>query len=110
VRLFISLALIVLAVLFAVQNADVVPVSILFWEFRASLAIVVVISCVIGALACAIACLPALHQRSSALRTLQRRQKELETDNADLLQRVPLAREDDFPRGAIDDETDTAMR
>lgn len=109
-RLFISLTLIVLAVLFAVQNAVVVPVSVLFWEFRASIAIVVVISCVVGALACAIACLPVLYQRSSTLRTLQRRQKELETDNADLLQRVPLARDDDFPRGAIDDQTDAAMR
>ena len=103
-RLFISLVLIVLAVMFAVQNAEVVPVSVLFWDFRASLAIVVVISCVVGALVCAIAFLPALYQRSSALRALRRRQKELETDNADLLQRVPLAREDDFPLGAIDDE------
>lgn len=103
-RLFISLALIVLAVMFAVQNAEVVPVSVLFWDFRASLAIVVVISCVVGALACAIACLPALYQRSSALRALRRRQKELETDNADLLQRVPLAHEDDFAPSAIDDD------
>ena len=109
-RLIIVLALIVLAVVFAVQNADVVPVSVLFWDFRASLAVVVVVSCAIGALACAVACLPVLLQRGSALRKLQRRQKELENDNNDLLQRVPLAREEDFPSGAILDESDTVKR
>jgi hypothetical protein len=85
-------------------------VSLLFWRFHASLAIVVVLSCVVGALGCAIACLPTLYQRSSALRMLQRRQKELEIDNADLLQRVPMARAEDFPGDAVSDESGVAKR
>lgn len=79
-RFAVSIAILILAVILAVQNASSITVMLLFWRVDASLAIVIFLCFGLGALAAAMALMPAWYRKHSALKRLQRRISELEAD------------------------------
>lgn len=76
-RLAITLIIVVLSVVFAVQNADVVTLSVFFWRMEASLAVIIALCFVIGALIAALALTPQLYRRRADERRLRRQLDEL---------------------------------
>ena len=79
VALFAALAVAVLAVVFALQNNAPVALSFLAWSFQSSLAVVIMIMVVGGALASFLASLPGMVRLKLQLRAAHRRAAELET-------------------------------
>ena len=77
--LILAIALAILTALFAIQNAAVITVSFLIWEFEASLALVLILTLGVGALIGYLATLPRSWRKSSELRQTRRRQSELES-------------------------------
>jgi uncharacterized integral membrane protein len=77
-RLGLLLAVIVLAVVFAAQNADVVNLSLLAWNLNASLAVIIVLCFAVGALAAALALMPGIYRSRAEQRKTNRRLAELE--------------------------------
>ena len=51
IKLYAGLGLLILVVLFTLQNTETVPISFLFWEFRISRALMIFLVFVIGVLA-----------------------------------------------------------
>ena len=49
-KIYAGLGLLVLVVLFTLQNTETVPISFLFWEFRVSRALMIILVFVIGVL------------------------------------------------------------
>lgn len=78
IRLGLLLAVIVLAVVFAAQNADVVNLSFLGWNLDASLAVIIVLCFSAGALVCALALMPGIYKARSEQRKTRQRLAELE--------------------------------
>jgi len=72
--LIIILLFTVLAVIFAVQNVDVVPISFLVWQTEGSLALVLLLALVIGVV---IGLLVTLPTRIKFSRQLSKRKKEI---------------------------------
>lgn len=68
-RTVLVLLLVFAAVIFAVQNADVVTIDVLFWKLDASLAIVVALCVTAGMLLGALISVPRIYR----MRTEQRR-------------------------------------
>jgi uncharacterized integral membrane protein len=77
-RLGLLLAVIVLAVVFAAQNADVVNLSLFAWNLNASLAVIIVLCFAVGALAAALALMPGIYRSRAEQRKTNRRLAELE--------------------------------
>ncbi len=50
IKVYAGLGLLILVVLFTLQNTETVPISFLFWEFRISRALVIFMVFVIGVL------------------------------------------------------------
>ena len=78
IRLGLLLAVIVLAVVFAAQNADVVNLSFLGWNLDASLAVIIVLCFSAGALVSALALMPGIYRARSEQRKTSQRLAELE--------------------------------
>lgn len=78
VRLSLVLAVIVLAVVFAAQNADVVNLSLLGWNMDASLAVIIVLCFAAGALVAGLALAPGIYRGRSEQRKMSQRLAELE--------------------------------
>jgi uncharacterized integral membrane protein len=77
-RLGLMLAAIVLAVVFAAQNADVVNLSFLAWNLDASLAVIIVLCFAVGALIAVLAMAPGLYRDRSERRKLNQRLAQFE--------------------------------
>lgn len=77
-RLGLMLGAIVLAVVFAAQNADVVNLSFLAWNLDASLAVIIVLCFAVGALIAVLAMAPGLYRDRSERRKLNQRLAEFE--------------------------------
>lgn len=77
--LILAIALTILTALFAIQNATVITVSFLVWEFEASLALVLILTLGVGVLVGYLATLPSAWKKSSELRQTRRRESELES-------------------------------
>ena len=81
---FIITALIIaiLAVVFAIQNANIILVSFLMWQFQGSMALVLLLTFVLGFIAGLLIILPKLIKRSfmipSQKKKLEESQKSLE--------------------------------
>ena len=88
-RFFLVIVVVVLAVLFAVQNYSMVSLRFFVWHLDASLAVVIVACLAIGALVSALAFVPDMLRRRSTIRRLERRVRELETDADDVVAREP---------------------
>ena len=50
IKVYAGLGLLILVVLFTLQNTETVPISFLFWEFRISRALMIIMIFVIGVL------------------------------------------------------------
>ena len=77
-RTIVILVLMLAAVIFAVQNADVVTVDVLFWRLNASLAIVVALCVTAGALLGALICVPRIYRMRADQRRLRAQLAELD--------------------------------
>lgn len=85
-RTILILVLVLAAVLFAVQNADIVTVDVLFWKLNASLAIVVALCVTAGALLGTLICMPRLYRMRTEQRRLRAQLAELDPSaTSDLL-------------------------
>ena len=105
IRLALVLVAIVLAVVFAAQNADVVNLSLLGWNLDASLAVIIVLCFAAGALITAFAMMPSIYRIRTELRKTKLRVAELESGAE------PIAREDArSPKagGTVADSTETS--
>ena len=80
-RLVLVILLIVVAVVLAVQNADVVAINVLWWELRASLAVIIVTGLALGALTALLALAPKLYRQRKSERSLRARIVTLEGGN-----------------------------
>ena len=76
--LFIALVIAALAILFAAQNNDPAIVTFLFWEFESSLALILVLSLLAGALISFFVSLPTNLKVRWALRNQKKKNNELE--------------------------------
>ena len=77
-RIAFLLTVMILAVMFAVQNAEVVSLDVFFWTLNASLAVIIVLCFAVGALLTALAMAPGMYRSRSGARRLQARVTELE--------------------------------
>ncbi len=91
--IFIVLALIILllAVIFALQNTAAVTISFLFWQFHGSLALVLLVALFAGLLISFLTYLPTLLRTNWSSRKLRKHMTELETNLADHKQRLDEA-------------------
>jgi uncharacterized integral membrane protein len=76
--LIMALVIAVLALIFALQNTLAVTVHFLVWEYEGPLALVLLLTLVLGALTCFLALLPTLHRRRKLIVQKERRIQELE--------------------------------
>lgn len=74
-----SLALSVLVVVFALQNIETVTLKLFFWEFQASLALLVVILIVLGALLIYLLLLPSIFRKNRAIKSREHEIKQLKS-------------------------------
>lgn len=79
-RLIVVIALLLIATLFAVQNASVLTVEFLTWKTEASLAMVVAVCFALGAMATALALVPRMYRRWTEIRALRARLTRLEAE------------------------------
>ena len=86
----VSLLFAAVAVLFALQNTAVVTVSFFAWEFQSSLAIVLLLAVVVGALLMGLLSTPATVKLQWAKKRESKRADKLEREVADL--KVTVAR------------------
>lgn len=77
-RMFFSLAIVVLAVIFALQNAASVTVVFVVWRFDSSLALVMALTFVAGAALSALLSTTAAMRKSRKLSQQERRSGELD--------------------------------
>jgi putative membrane protein len=78
VLLIFSLIIAILAVLFAVQNNDQVTISFLFWSWKGSSALVIMLAVLAGVLISLFASLPAMARDKWGLRSHRKKNTELE--------------------------------
>lgn len=87
--LIVALGLAILTVIFALQNAISVTVTFLIWQFEGSLALVLMLTFVLGALVSLLVSIPAIVKRRSAISTQKKKIEELENR---LRERIPPSR------------------
>lgn len=76
-RTIILLTLMLVAVIFAVQNADVVAIDVLFWKVNASLAIVIALCVTAGVIVGLLISLPRIYRMRTDHRRLRAQLAEL---------------------------------
>ena len=81
--LFVALAVALVAVMFALQNIVPVSISFLTWTFEGSLALVLFVALIVGALVSFLASVPALVKGRWKVASLKKRVAALEFDLAD---------------------------
>jgi putative membrane protein len=89
-RTILILVLVLAAVLFAVQNADMVTVDVLLWKLNASLAIVVALCVTAGALLGALISMPRLYRMRAEQRRLRAQLAELDPSSTSELLRAKV--------------------
>lgn len=77
-RLVIAVLALLLAVVFAVQNTEVVNVSLLLWQVNASLAVIMVVCLATGLLVGLVALAPTIYRGRTAARRLRQQLAELD--------------------------------
>lgn len=78
--LVLSLLIAILAVVFAVQNADTTSIQFLAWETEVPLAVVLLVSVLIGVLISILASSPSFVRSRLTIRNQKKRMSELETN------------------------------
>jgi putative membrane protein len=87
-RMIFSLAIIILAIVFALQNATTVTVIFVVWRFESSLALLLGLTFVAGAILSALLSTPAAMRKSLKLSQQERLSGGLEKQVAELEQLV----------------------
>lgn len=77
-RMVLVLIALILAVIFAVQNATPVTLNAFFWRLDASLAVIIVLCVALGAVITSLAVMPSLFRSRSSERRLKARVAQLE--------------------------------
>ena len=93
--LIISLVIAVLGVVFALQNAVPITLSLLVWKINSSLALVLLVALAAGVLISFLATLPSLLKGGWTVSSQKRQIKRLEAQIADLQGRLPGSQPDD---------------
>ncbi|MCW6095266.1 LapA family protein [Clostridium sporogenes] len=83
-----SLIMALIVAIFAIQNAAAIPIKILFWEINFSLAIIILLSAVIGAVITGIMGIKKERGIKKQTKDISNKIEELEKTNADLLDRL----------------------
>ncbi|MBU5298867.1 LapA family protein [Clostridium sporogenes] len=83
-----SLIMALIVAIFAIQNAAAIPIKILFWEINFSLAIIILLSAVIGAVITGIMGIKKERGIKKQNKDISNKIEELEKTNADLLDRL----------------------
>lgn len=78
VLLIFSLIVAVVAVLFAVQNADPTPVRFLFWKYDSPLAVTLLLAVLLGVLMSILFSLPSMTRSKLMIRNQRKKMTELE--------------------------------
>jgi uncharacterized integral membrane protein len=81
-RLALILTIVLLAVVLAVQNAEVVTLSAFAWRLEASLAVIIVLCIAVGAIIAALALAPQIFRRRAEEHRLRRQIAELDPPTA----------------------------
>ena len=91
-RIFIAVALIlaILVTVFAVQNNQPITISFLFWSIEGSLALVLMITLVLGIAIGLLLMVPGSVRNRLQVGDLQRSVQSLEQENASIESAVPL--------------------
>ncbi len=76
--LIMSLLIAVLAIVFAVQNAAPVTVTFLLWQFKGSLALILLLTFVLGVIVALLAVLPGIVRRSSEIAGYKKKLAEVQ--------------------------------
>lgn len=79
-RLWLILALVIaiLVVIFAIQNAITITISVLFWRFQGSLALVLLLTLALGAIAGLLVSIPSLIRRNREIAGQKKKIDELQ--------------------------------
>ncbi|GFE80705.1 hypothetical protein GCM10011487_27050 [Steroidobacter agaridevorans] len=80
-RIIALVVVAVFAVIFAIQNTDVATVSLLWWQVRASLAVIMILCLSMGLLVGLAVLAPLLYRRRNATRELQSRLAAMEAND-----------------------------
>jgi lipopolysaccharide assembly protein A len=95
-QIFIIVALVIagVAIVFALQNITAVTVTFLFWNFHASLALVLLLSVAVGVLISLLASLPGLIRGKWGAVSQRKKLASLETENSANKKRADKAEEE----------------
>lgn len=89
IMLIFSLVVAIIAVIFAVQNADTTNIQFLFWEKEVPIAAALLVAMLLGVLMSLLASSPSLIRRKMTIRNQRKKITELESSLAD--QKIKLA-------------------
>ncbi len=78
VLLIVALLIAVLAIIFAVQNAAPVTVTFLLWQFQGSLALILLLTFVLGVMVALLAVLPGIVRRSREIAGYKKKLAEVQ--------------------------------
>ena len=81
----VILVIAILAVIFAIQNVNVVAVNFLMWKLEGSLALILLLTFVSGFIVGLLVLLPRLLNRKSAAFGQNEKSKELQQEKVDML-------------------------
>ena len=80
----IAVLIALLAVIFALQNAQTVMVKLYFWDLSASMALMMLITLLIGMASGMLVLFPNIYRKNSSIKSHSRKIKELEKQISDL--------------------------
>ncbi|EJO5347845.1 LapA family protein [Clostridium botulinum] len=84
----LSLIMALIVAIFAIQNAAAIPIKILFWQVNLSLAIIILVSVIIGAVITGIMSIKKEMAIKKQNKELLNKMKELEKNNTDLMENL----------------------
>ncbi len=88
IQLIIALLIALILVIFAVQNSVQVPVKLWFWEYKASLSLLIIISVILGVIISFLFMIPGMFSRTRQISQLKKRNRELDGKIGDLNKRI----------------------
>ncbi len=103
--LIFSLIIAALATIFAVQNATPTTVSFFVWEFEGSLALILLIALIAGALISLFASMPTLIKNTLAVKSLNKKLTKSETEIQKAKAQVPAQTEQPPEQSATESST-----
>jgi len=74
----IAIIIALLAVVFAMQNAKPAEVTLFFWDFSSSMALMMLITLVIGIISGMLTLFPTIYRKNSSIKSHSKRINELE--------------------------------